>query len=334
VDLVAAWSENPPTPRGVVTVNLNKGTGTILPIDGAAQALTTVYVDFGAVCTTNGYAVYRLDPNDYGCISTKIENIGRAVKSGTRGPGYYIDVNGENILFADERGNIISENLSKLENADTDEFTATAQFFEASMNYYLFDTTNGTWSQIPKDNVNDQYYINSEILLSFYPNYPEAGPGQPIQFKYTPGTGYQMKTGDEFLQTNSFATVNLPTKNDYALRGYFPEQFSPVTETSDSGIAWPYGITNSNMTKLNLSNNWVMVTQSKDVGQLKLYAGWAKRCPTMENGSCSLSIDNDGSVTYSVYCNNGNVSGSGANATCTAPGSNEDFEFVIFPGAN
>lgn len=334
VDLTAKWLKVPdypddpdgPSPKKL-TIN-NQGGSRI----GEMGSVTEFYVS--NKCTGgNTVSVYRLDPETYPavCNGSPVTNIGQLVKSGTRASGFFVDVDGnETVQFAKENGDIISENLSKLGTASDRNLTATAKFFDASTQYILFNKDYGTWERIINPPV-ASYDINNDINIYIYPNKGTNTPWNPI--RYVAGLGYASSPDTNYFIQN-YQLTNF-SWNNHTIRGLYPKRFDVVSRnTSGQGKPWPDVFTDGGV---KLPSDWVLITpHGESTDRLDLYAAWAENCEPSGYATCSLEIDAGGNVTYTTSCNDNTfiLAGNGTNIPkCTAPGSNEDFEFVFLPGA-
>jgi uncharacterized repeat protein (TIGR02543 family) len=110
--------------------------------------------------------------------------------------------------------------------------------------------------------------------------------------------------------TSAIPAADIPTRSGYTFRGYYTTQQSDLTATGGSGTR---RITN-------LTSN--LPSSSTFTADTTLYAAWAKNCTTPSNGSCSLTINGNGTATYTTSCNSGyTIIGNGtATPTCTATG--------------
>ena len=90
-----------------------------------------------------------------------------------------------------------------------------------------------------------------------------------------------------------------PTKSGYKIRG-FSQQNVPVVLQSAGSLASQI----VKQDKILLSNP-----------DSNIYAAWAKDCTNPEHGTCNVSVSANGSVTYSVTCEDGYVPDAGSTAT-------------------
>ena len=108
----------------------------------------------------------------------------------------------------------------------------------------------------------------------------------------------------------TISEVVVPTRSGYTFRGYYTSQQPDLTASGGSGTRW---ITNA------LTNNLPSST-SFATGTINLRSAWAKDCPDLGNtGTCSLVVNNDGTVTYTTSCSAGyrEINANTANVTCT-----------------
>ena len=295
---------------------------------GNAYQLDTVWIDTdGSTCQYPG--VYIADPNTNMVVCTSpVDTIGWWVKPGSRSSGFYIDVNGEKVLFAREWGEIVTENIGKFAATDPDTtLVATPTVYDTNVGYVSFDETNKTWTDTYSTSQVDQYaYLHNKFNIDFYPNRPGRSGSQD------PTATYTYIEGDNYYKRNGSPTNNAPTitESGYTFRGFYPGPLLAVSSNSSTGMVWP--ATTGGMSPVTLSNKrWVLVTDDPNFQTLNLYAAWAKNC-TNKN-YCTLKIDANGGVTYTITCPNGYTQiGDGADANCVDPNAG-DWRYVIFDGA-
>ncbi len=289
-----------------------------------------VWIDTdGSTCQYPG--VYIADPNTNMVVcTTRVDSIGWWVKPGSRSSGFYIDVNGEKVLFAREWGEIVTENIGKFAATDPDTtLVATPTVYDTNVGYVSFDEENKTWTDTYSTSQVDQYaYLHNKFNIDFYPNRPGKSASQEeYRYTYIEGDGYyKQPTG---VKVTAAPTI---TESGYTFRGFYPGPLSAVSINDSTGMVWPGN--KGGISPAPLQNNkWVLVTDNPDFQTLNLYAAWAKNCPSplpAEMKKCNLTIGKDGSVTYAVECQDGyEIQGAGADAKCIVPGSNwRSIEFV------
>ncbi len=300
---------------------------------GNSWELKTVWIDTdGSTCQYPG--VYIADPNTNMVVCTSpVDTIGWWVKPGSRSSGFYIDVNGEKVLFAREWGEIVTENISKFAETDPDTtLVATPTVYDTNVGYVSFDETNKTWTDTYSTSAVDQYaYLHNKFNIDFYPNRPGKSASQEeYRYTYIEGDGY-------YKQPSGVKVLAAPTitEDGYTFRGFYPGRLSVVSINDSNGKVWPGN--KGGISPAPLQNNkWVLVTDNSDFQTLNLYAAWAKNCPSpLPEGmaKCNLTISADGSVTYAVECLDGYViQGAGADAKCVDPNAG-DWHDIEFPGA-
>ncbi len=289
-----------------------------------------VWIDTdGSTCQYPG--VYIADPNTNMVVcTTRVDSIGWWVKPGSRSSGFYIDVNGEKVLFAREWGEIVTENIGKFVATDPDTtLVATPTVYDTNVGYVSFDEENKTWTDTYSTSQVDQYaYLHNKFNIDFYPNRPGKSASQEeYRYTYIEGDGYyKQPTGVKVLAAPTI------TETGYTFRGFYPGPLSAVSINDSTGMVWPGN--KGGISPAPLQNNkWVLVTDNPDFQTLNLYAAWAKDCPIQlpaGMAKCNLTIGTDGSVTYAVECRDGyEMQGAGADAKCIVPGSNwRSIEFV------
>ena len=301
---------------------------------GNAYQLDAVWVDTdgSSVCQERG--VYIADPSTNPAVcNNPVTTIGWWRLPGSRSSGFYIDVNGEKVLFAREWGEIVTENLSKLaETGPDDTLTAEAKVYGPEVAYVSFDKENKTWNRKVYPTLpSDEYYVHNKFNIDFYPNRPGLSGSQD------PTATYTYIEGDNYYKRNGSPTNNAPTitEDDYTFRGFYPGPLSAVSINDSNGMVWPAAT--GGMSPVTLPNKkWVLVTDNPDFQTLNLYAAWAKNCPSplpAGMAKCNLTIGTNGSVTYAVECQDGyEIQGAGADAKCVDPNAG-DWYNIEFPGA-
>lgn len=331
ITLTAHWKS--PAAGGMRYVQIDDNGGARTPrTRGNSWELKTVWIDTdGSTCQYPG--VYIADPNTNMVVCTSpVDTIGWWVKPGSRSSGFYIDVNGEKVLFAREWGEIVTENIGKFAATDPDTtLVATPTVYDTNVGYVSFDEENKTWTDTYSTSQVDQYaYLHNMFNIDFYPNRPGLSGSQD------PTATYTYIEGDNYYKRNGSPTNKAPTitESGYTFRGFYPGPLPAVSTNDSNGMVWP--ATTGGMSPVPLSNKkWVLVTDNPDFQTLNLYAAWAKNCPSSLPAGmkkCNLTIGTNGLVTYAVECQDGyEMQGAGADAKCIIPGSN--WRSVIFDGA-
>lgn len=298
---------------------------------GNAWQLDTVWVDTdGSKCQEKG--VYIADPNDNMLVCTdKVTSIGWWKSPDKRSPGFYIE--GKDILFAHEWGDIVEESFTELAKTSPKEtLVAKPKVYGDDVGYVSFNKSDKNWDVVYSAKLVDKNdYLHNKFNIDFYPNRPNnIGTTLPLSYTYIEGDGYYKQLG-----TNEVVAYNTPNyeADGYTFRGFYPGRLSEVSADSPAiGRVWPDG--KGGQPGARLSNtSWVLWTDDSDFQTLNLYAAWAKNCPkSLPTGmkKCELTIGKDGSVTYAVECQDGyEMQGAGADAKCIVPGSNwRSIEFV------
>lgn len=131
-------------------------------------------------------------------------------------------------------------------------------------------------------------------------NYNNTVTHQNIYEKYA--TGWYSNSA----ATTSISTATVPSRTGYTFRGFYT---STQTDATSSGNTGTQRITKSG----GLPNNTTFAANTT------LYAAWAKNCEDSSN--CTLTVANNGAVTYTTSCPNGYVSGEGTyNPVCQSSG--------------
>ena len=311
---------------GLRYVEIKDNGGTRTPRTRGLSTANAFWVDTdGSICQHPG--VYISNPSQNSMVCTEaVDSIGWYMKPNSRASGFYINVNGEPVLFAREDGTVVSENLAKLADTDPDEtLTATVKVYTTggSIGFVYFDENNHTWNAtytVP----DEDYYIYDNFNINFYPNRPTtANSNTPMTLRYAQGTGYtNPNTGARVTNAPSVTDTN------YTFRGSYPGAKSAVSVDDSTGLRWPAG---SNPLLLN-NTSWVLATTDANFNGLNLYAAWAEKCNNVDNGTCTLDINSSGAVDYGITCITGyEPRGTGADVKCVAPG--ENWNSIILPGA-
>jgi uncharacterized repeat protein (TIGR02543 family) len=119
-------------------------------------------------------------------------------------------------------------------------------------------------------------------------NYNDTSTDGTIYEKYA--TGWYSNSS----ATTTLSAATLPTRSGYKFRGYYTAKQADLTSSGGSGVR---RITNASSG--NLPGN---TTFSSDTS---LYAAWAQNCTSPAHGTCSLTIDTDGTAVYDASCDNG-----------------------------
>ncbi len=332
ITLTAHWKS--PAAGGMRYVQIENNGGERTPrTRGNSWELKTVWIDTdGSTCQYPG--VYIADPNTNMVVCTSpVDTIGWWVKPGSRSSGFYVDVNGEKVLFAREWGEIVTENIGKFAATDPDTtLVATPTVYDTNVGYVSFDEVGKTWTDTYSTSQVDQYaYLHNKFNIDFYPNRPGLSGSQD------PTDTYTYIEGDNYYKRNGSPTNKAPTitESGYKFRGFYPGPLPAVSGDSSTGMVWP--ATTGGMSPVTLSNKkWVLVTDNPDFQTLNLYAAWAKNCPSplpAGMAKCNLTIGTNGSVTYAVECQNGyEMQGAGADAKCVDPNAG-DWHNIEFTGA-
>lgn len=117
------------------------------------------------------------------------------------------------------------------------------------------------------------------------------------------GVGYSLTN---FGSTVTSITVPTVTTG-YTFRGYYTTQKSDVSSNDSTGTQ-------------RITKSGTLPGNTTFAANTTLYAAWAKNCTVPSHGSCTLTVAENGAVTYTTSCNAGyTISGNGtATPTCTA----------------
>ena len=154
-------------------------------------------------------------------------------------------------------------------------------------------------------NIQNNGAYNASCSASTYTitlrDYADANTHSTIYQVY--GSKYYSDTSTETAITK--ATV--PTRSGYKFRGFYTVKQSDLTGNGGSGTR-------------RITSDGTLPGNTTFTASTKLYAAWAQDCTTPSNGTCSLTINTDGTATYTASCNSGyTVSGATtATPSCTA----------------
>ena len=131
-------------------------------------------------------------------------------------------------------------------------------------------------------------------------NYDGTSTHSTIYEKYA--TGWYSNSA----ATTTLSKATVPTRAGYLFRGFYTAKQSDVSANGGSGTR-------------RITADGTLPANTTFTANTSLYAAWAKDCTVPENGSCTATIGDDGSVSYITSCNTGyTLSGANtANPTCT-----------------
>ena len=126
----------------------------------------------------------------------------------------------------------------------------------------------------------------------------------------THSTIYQVYGSKYYSDTSTKAAITkaaVPSRSGYKFRGFYTAKQSDLTANGGSGTR-------------RITSDGTLPGNTTFTANTKLYAAWAKDCTTPANGTCSLTINANGTATYTASCNSGyTVSGATtATPSCTA----------------
>ena len=124
------------------------------------------------------------------------------------------------------------------------------------------------------------------------------------------GTIYEKYATNWYTTAEATATLSnaaVPTRTGYKFRGYYSEQQADLSSTGGSGTR-----------KIDASGG--LPGPSTYTDGTTLYAAWAKECTQPAHGSCTTTVNSNGTVTYAATCDTGYsvVNGSTATPSCSA----------------
>lgn len=175
-----------------------------------------------------------------------------------------------------------------------------------------YDCPGGTFNII--DYENDQGVGDPIIYTITLRNYNNTSTHQTIYEKYN--TGWYSNSA----ATTSISTATVPSRTGYTFRGFYT---STQTDATSSGNTGTQRITKSG----GLPNNTTFAANTT------LYAAWARDC--VDSSNCTLTVANNGTVTYATSCPNGYVSGEGTyNPVCQSSGTANCYRIDLNNTAN
>ena len=134
-------------------------------------------------------------------------------------------------------------------------------------------------------------------------NYNDTAPHSTIYEKYNTGW-YSNSTA-----TTVLSKASVPTRTGYTFRGFYTAKQPDLTASGGTGTR-------------RITADGTLPTPTTFDNATSLYAAWATNCVQPSNGKCTLTINNDGTATYTTTCNAGYyLSGAGTyKPTCTPCG--------------
>ena len=109
--------------------------------------------------------------------------------------------------------------------------------------------------------------------------------------------------------TNEISEVDIPSRDGYTFRGFYTSKQTDLTASGGTGTR-------------RITANGTLPANTTFTSNANLFAAWAHNCIQPSNGTCTLTISDTGTVTYTTKCNAGYyISGAGTyNPTCTPCG--------------
>ena len=109
--------------------------------------------------------------------------------------------------------------------------------------------------------------------------------------------------------TNEISEVDIPSRDGYTFRGFYTSKQTDLTASGGTGTR-------------RITANGALPANTTFTSNANLFAAWAHNCIQPSNGTCTLTISDTGTVTYTTKCNAGYyISGAGTyNPTCTPCG--------------
>ena len=88
------------------------------------------------------------------------------------------------------------------------------------------------------------------------------------------------------------SAASVPTRTGYLFRGYYTTKQPDLTANGGSGTR-------------DIRSSGELPSNSKYTSQTTLFSAWAKECTQPAHGSCTTTINNDGTVSYTASCDTG-----------------------------
>ena len=109
--------------------------------------------------------------------------------------------------------------------------------------------------------------------------------------------------------TNEISKADIPSRDGYTFRGFYTSKQTDLTASGGTGTR-------------RITANGTLPANTTFTSNTNLFAAWAHNCIQPSNGTCTLTISDTGTVTYTTKCNAGYyISGAGTyNPTCTPCG--------------
>lgn len=127
-------------------------------------------------------------------------------------------------------------------------------------------------------------------------NYNNTSTRQTIYEKYN--TGWYSNSG----ATTTLSSATVPSRTGYTFRGFYTSQQTDATSSGNTGTQ-----------KITATGG--LPSNTTFTSNTNLYAAWATNC--VDSSNCTLTVANNGAVTYTTSCPNGYVSGEGTyNPVC------------------
>ena len=165
-----------------------------------------------------------------------------------------------------------------------------------------YDCPGGTFNII--DYGNNQGVGDPIIYTITLNNYNNTATHQTIYEKYA--TGWYSNSG----ATTSTSTATVPSRPGYTFRGFYTSQQTDATSSGNTGTQ-------------RITKTGGLPSNTTFAANTTLYAAWATNC--VDSSNCTLTVANNGAVTYTTSCPNGYVSGEGTyNPVCQSSSGNSN----------
>ena len=108
---------------------------------------------------------------------------------------------------------------------------------------------------------------------------------------------------------NPAQLTQTPIRSGYTFRGYYSQSDAPADLTA-----------NGNTGLQRITKDLTLPASTFYTGDVTVVAGWAQNCTAPSHGSCTLTVENNGNVTYSASCDSGyTLAGNGTSTPTCSP---------------
>ena len=160
--------------------------------------------------------------------------------------------------------------------------------------FYKWSCDNGIGTQaenatfyMPNANVTcTAQWTQTPIYTIILRNYDNSGTHSTIYEKY--GTGWYSNAA----ATTTLNAATVPTRSNYTFRGYYTAAQTDLTASGGSGTR-------------HITNSGGLPSNTTFSANTNLYAAWARNCDAETGCNCTLTVNNDGTVTYTTSAQTG-----------------------------